>query len=220
MVSITTKRSVMTCFSSEDDIYCHQVRIVLAEKGINVEIVNINPNDPSEEFLMLNPYQSLPTLVDRDLVIYSSDIIMEYLDERFPHPPLLPVYPVSRAKTRLMMSRIKEDWYGLVHKIENNIGNVEQAKKELVESLLSINSAFGEQKFFLSEEFSLVDCSIVPLLWRLPKYGIELPPKQADAILAYAKRMFNRNSFQVSLTNTELAFRNTNTSSPVDEMHK
>lgn len=206
MGSIATKRSVMTCFSEADNIYCHQVRIVLAEKGVNVEVIDVNPQDPPEELLMLNPYQSLPTLVDRDLVIYSSSIIMEYLDERFPHPPLLPVYPVARAKTRLMMSRIEEDWYSLVHKIENNIGDVAAAKKELLESILSINSAFAEQEFFLSEDFSLVDCCIAPLLWRLPKYGIELP-KQADAIKAYQKRIFARNSFQVSLTNLERSFR-------------
>lgn len=206
MATIATKRSVMTCFSEADDIYCHQVRIVLAEKGVNVEVVDVDPKDPPEELLMLNPYQSLPTLVDRDLVIYSSNIIMEYLDERFPHPPLLPVYPVARAKTRLMMSRIAEDWYSLFHKIENKTSDAEQAKKELLESLMSINAVFGEQEFFLSEDFSLVDCCIAPLLWRLPKYGIELP-KQAAEIKAYQKRIFARNSFQVSLTKLERSFR-------------
>jgi RNA polymerase-associated protein len=205
MGSIATKRSVMTCFSEADNIYCHQVRIVLAEKGVSVEIIDVNPQDPPEELLMLNPYQSLPTLVDRDLVIYSSNIIMEYLDERFPHPPLLPVYPVARAKTRLMMSRIAEDWYGLVNKIESNQGDIAQAKKELLESLMSINSAFAEEEYFLSEDFSLVDCCIAPLLWRLPKYEIELP-KQAEAIKAYQKRIFARNSFQVSLTALERTF--------------
>lgn len=207
MTSITTKRSVMTCFSESDNIYCHQVRIVLAEKGVNVEVIDVNPNDPPEELLMLNPYQCLPTLVDRDLVVYSSSIIMEYLDERFPHPPLLPVYPVARAKTRLMMSRIAEDWYSLLHKIEKNEGDVTQAKKELLDSIVSINSAFAEEEYFLSEDFSLVDCCIAPLLWRLPKYGMELPTKQAAAIIAYAKRVFARNSFQVSLTKSERAYR-------------
>lgn len=206
MASITTKRSVMTCFSEEDNIYCHQVRIVLAEKGVNVEVVDVNSDNPPEELIMLNPYQSLPTLVDRDLVVYSASIIMEYLDERFPHPPLLPVYPVARAKSRLMMSRIAEDWYSLTDRLDRNIDDW-QAKKELLESILSVNDAFAEQKFFLSEEFSLVDCCIAPLLWRLPKYGIELP-KQAAAIKAYAKRMFERESFQMSLTNTEREFTN------------
>ena len=209
MASITTKRSVMTCFSEEDNIYCHQVRIVLAEKGVNVEVVDVNSDNPPEELIMLNPYQSLPTLVDRDLVVYSAAIIMEYLDERFPHPPLLPVYPVARAKSRLMMSRIAEDWYSLADRLEKNTADC-QAKKELLESILSINDAFAEQKFFLSEEFSLVDCCIAPLLWRLPKYGIELP-KQAAAIKAYAKRVFERESFQVSLTNTEREFVNVTT---------
>ncbi len=205
MGSITTKRSVMTCFSEADNIYCHQVRIVLAEKGVNVEVIEVNIDNPPEELIMLNPYQSLPTLVDRDLVVYSASIIMEYLDERFPHPPLLPVYPVARAKTRLMMSRIAEDWFSLAEKIERNTGNIEQAKKELLESILSINDVFAEQKFFLSEEFSLVDCCIAALLWRLPKYGIELP-RQASAVKSYAKRVFERESFQASLTQAERAF--------------
>lgn len=205
MGSITTKRSVMTCFSEQDNIYCHQVRIVLAEKGVNVEIIDVKPENPPEELIMLNPYQSLPTLVDRDLVVYSASIIMEYLDERFPHPPLLPVYPVARAKTRLMMSRIDEDWYKLANQIERNIGDVALARKELLDSILSINDAFAENKFFLSEEFSLVDCCIAPLLWRLPKYKIELP-KQASAVKAYAKRVFERESFQVSLTSLERQF--------------
>jgi len=205
MGSITTKRSVMTCFSEEDNIYCHQVRIVLAEKGVNVEIIDVKPENPPEELIILNPYQSLPTLVDRDLVVYSANIIMEYLDERFPHPPLLPVYPVARAKTRLMMSRIDEDWYSLADKIDRNIGDVAKHRKDLLDSILSINDVFSENKFFLSEEFSLVDCCIAPLLWRLPKYKIELP-KQASAVKAYAKRIFERESFQVSLTNTEKAF--------------
>lgn len=203
MSTIATKRSIMTCFSEADNLYCHQVRIVLAEKGVNVEIKEINPNDPSEELIMLNPYQSLPTLVDRDLVIYSSQIIMEYLDERFPHPPLLPVYPVARAKSRLMISRIIEDWYSLALKIENNEGDVAQCKKELLESIISINSVFAEQEFFLSDDFTIVDCCIAPLLWRLPKYGIELPATKAESVLSYQKRIFARNSFQVSLTPTE-----------------
>ncbi len=202
MASITTKRSIMTCFSEQDNIYCHQVRIVLAEKGVNVEVIDVKADNPPEELVMLNPYQSLPTLVDRDLVVYSAAIIMEYLDERFPHPPLLPVYPVARAKTRLMMSRIDEDWYSLADKIERNIGDVALHRKELLDSILSINDAFAENKFFLSEEFSLVDCCIAALLWRLPKYKIELP-RQAAAVKAYAKRIFERESFQASLTSTE-----------------
>ena len=202
MGSITTKRSIMTCFSEQDNIYCHQVRIVLAEKGVNVEVIDVKADNPPEELVMLNPYQSLPTLVDRDLVVYSAAIIMEYLDERFPHPPLLPVYPVARAKTRLMMSRIDEDWYALADKIERNVGDVALHRKELLDSILSINDAFAESKYFLSEEFSLVDCCIAPLLWRLPKYKIELP-RQAAAVKAYAKRIFERESFQASLTNLE-----------------
>lgn len=216
MANIITKRSVMTCFSEEDNIYCHQVRIVLSEKGINVDIVDINPNDPPEDFVIFNPYQILPTLVDRELVIYSSPIIVEYIDERFPHPPLLPVYPVARAKSRLMMSRIEEDWHSLIKKLDNldiNSSDYDstatQIKKELIDSIVSVNSIFKEYKYFLSDEFSLVDCFLAPILWRLPKYRIELP-KQAKDVKNYAERIFARDSFQVSLTKTERSFAEQN----------
>src|ERR1700730_10581549 len=162
------KRAIMTLYSGDLDIYSHQVRIVLAEKGVNVDIVNVDLNNPSEDLLELNPYNTLPTLVDRDLVLYNANIIMEYLEERFPHPPLLPVYPVARAKSRLMIYRIEKDWYSLVDRIEKgNKKDADVARKELEESLTKLAPVFGDSPYFLSDEFSLVDCCIAPLVWRL-----------------------------------------------------
>lgn len=197
------KRSVMTLYSGALDIYSHQVRIVLAEKGVSVDILNVDSNHPCEDLCELNPYNSLPTLVDRELVLYNAQVIMEYLDERFPHPPLLPVYPVSRAKNRLMMYRIQRDWYSLLPKIE---AGDPVARDELKDGLMTIIPIFEEMPYFLSEEFTLVDCCIAPLLWRLPLYGIELP-RNAKPIIAYQKRVFERESFQVSLTEAEREIR-------------
>jgi RNA polymerase-associated protein len=200
------KRSVMTLYSGPVCPYSHRVRIVLAEKGVSVDILNVDLDNPPEELIELNPYQRVPTLVDRDLVLYESNIIMEYLDERFPHPPLLPVYPVARAKSRLMMFRIETDWYSLMHQIGANNEASEAARKELRENLVSLAPVFGNQPYFMSEDFSLVDCYLAPLLWRLPVLGIDLP-NSANAIKVYAKKLFQRESFQASLTEAERELR-------------
>jgi RNA polymerase-associated protein len=200
------KRSSITVFCHESCIYSHRVKIVLAEKGVNFDIVYIDPENPSEDFLDLNPYGNLPTLVDRDLMINQSNIIMEYLDERFPHPPLLPVYPVAKAKSRLMIHRIEKDWFSLLKIIENNGKDADEAREQFLSQLISLIPVFSEMPFFLSQEFSLVDCTIAPVLWRLPQYGIELPEKAA-AIKDYANRMFSRNSFQASLSELEMEIR-------------
>ncbi len=205
------RRSVMTLYSGAVDIYSHQVRIVLAEKGVGVDVLSADANSPSEDLAELNPYNTLPTLVDRELVLYSSNVIMEYLDERFPHPPLLPVYPVARAKSRLMMYRIERDWYSLVRKIESDDEQVRvQAQQDLQDSLVALSPVFSETPFFLSEEFSLVDCVLAPLFWRLPTLGISMPEKKSKDLLAYAQRVFERDSFQVSLTEPERELRGDN----------
>jgi RNA polymerase-associated protein len=154
-----------------------------------------------EELAELNPYGTVPTLIDRDLILYQSEIIMEYLDERFPHPPLLPVYPVAKGRSRLVMHRVNNDWYALVNKLLNPVldgTDLDAIKQKLIASITSVTPVFAEMPYFLSEDFSLVDCCIAPLLWRLPKLGIELP-EQAAPILNYAKRIFQRESFQASL---------------------
>lgn len=202
------RRSVMTLYSGDSDMHSHRVRIVLAEKDVTVDILTVNPSELPEDLIHLNPYNTLPTLVDRDLVLYQSNIIMEYLDERFPHPPLLPVYPVARAKSRLMMFRIEQDWYSLAELIENGSKkDADVARKELQESLTRLAPVFADSPYFLSDEFSLVDCCIAPLLWRLPKLDVNLATPKAKAISSYAKRMFKRDSFQASLTEAERELR-------------
>ena len=128
MTSSANKRSVMTLFSNKTDIYCHQVRIVLAEKGVAYETEIVDPQALSEDLMELNPYGTVPTLVDRDLVLFNSRIIMEYLDERFPHPPLMPVYPVARGKSRLLMLRIEQDWYPTLETAQNAASEAERAQ--------------------------------------------------------------------------------------------
>ncbi|MFC6441131.1 stringent starvation protein SspA [Bowmanella sp. JS7-9] len=208
MAVAANKRSIMTLFSDTIDIYSHQARIVLAEKGVGVEIVFADPNNLPEDLLDLNPYGTVPTLVDRELVLYESRIIMEYLDERFPHPPLMPVYPVSRGQSRLMMHRIEQDWYSLAHRILKGEGDVEAARNELREAILSLAPLFADTPFFMSEEFSLVDCYLAPLLWRLPQYGIQLTGAGSKEVTAYMKRIFARNSFIASLTDQEREIHN------------
>lgn len=203
MAIIANKRSIMTLYSNPLDVFSHRVRIVLAEKGVSVEVINVDTNDKLEDLLELNPYGSTPTLVDRELVLYDANIINEYLDERFPHPPLMPVYPVARAKTRLMIYRIDREWNDLIYKIEKGKpAEVQLAAKELKNYIVRLAPVFGSGKFFLNDEFSLVDCCLAPILWRLPSWNIVLPP-EAKAVQKYAERMFARDSFQASLTEAE-----------------
>ena len=204
-MAIVTKRTVMTLHTDLSDVYSHQVRIVLAEKGVNAEIISTDPNHPSEDLLSLNPYGSVPTLLDRDLVLFEARIIMEYLDERFPHPPLLPVYPVSRAESRKMMYRIERDWYQLMQAILAD-NNAEDARTELKNSLMSLEPVFADKPYFLSEDFSLLDCTMAPLLWRLSLLNIEIDPS-AKGLHAYMQRLFQRESFKVSLTEVEKQMR-------------
>lgn len=197
------RRSVMTLFSDSTNPYCHRVRIVLAEKSISVDIVDVCARDLPDEVMDFNPYGTVPTLVDRDLRLYESRIIMEYLDERFPHPPLLPVDPVSRATSRLYMFRVGRDWYTLMDRIlEGTEGEAATARKELRESLIATAPVFAANPFFMNNEFSLVDCCVAPLLWRLPLLGIDLPSR-AEALSDYAKRIFAWPSFSKSLTEAE-----------------
>lgn len=210
MGGAVTKRSSMTYFSDARDHYSHRVRIVLAEKGVSVDIVDVDPKNIPEELSEINPYNSLPTLVDRELVLYESKVMMEYLDERFPHPPLLPVYPVTRAQSRLWMYRIEKDWCPLVDTILNgkNKDTADRARKELLESIVPIAPIFQEMPFFMSEEFTIVDCCLAPILWRLETMDIKLPnSKQVQPLGAYMERLFKRDSFVRSLTELEKEMR-------------
>jgi len=176
----------------------------MAEKSINIDIVNVEGPEMPEDLLDLNPYHTVPTLVDRDLVLYDSRVISEYLDERFPHPPLMPVDPVTRAQFRLALFRIEKDWFSMAEAIENSTEKRQatRAKKALTESILGSAEVFAVKPYFLSDDFSLVDCSIAPILWRLRSYGIELPD-DVKPIQQYMNRVFSRPSFQESLTELE-----------------
>lgn len=200
----------MAFFSDARDHYCHRVRMVLAEKGVTVEVIDIDPNNKPEELGEVNPYNSLPTLLDRDLVLYEANVIMEYLDERFPHPPLLPVYPVQRALSRLWISRIDKEWSTKMDVLMTGKGRetlLDKARKELRESLLAVAPIFNERPFFMNDEFSLVDCCVVPLLWRLKEVDIVLPERTAKSMLKYMNTMFERPGFRESLTEAELEMR-------------
>lgn len=205
---VSSRRAVMTLFSSASDPSSHRTRLVLAEKGINIDIINVEPGALPEDLLDLNPYHSVPTLVDRDLVLYDSRVIIEYLDERFPHPPLMPVDPVTRAQFRLALYRIERDWYGLAQQIEQEADRKQgvRLRKILRDQILASSDVFRAKPFFLSDEFSLVDATIAPILWRLQNYGIDLPP-QAQAISRYANHIFTRPSFRESLSDTEQEMR-------------
>lgn len=208
MAVAANKRSVMTLFSHADDMYSHQTRIVLAEKGVGVDIHLVEMDNLPEDLIDLNPYGTVPTLIDRELALYEAKIIMEYLDERFPHPPLMPVYPVARGRSRLMMHRIESDWYSLALTILNgSADDADKARNDLRESLLSIAPVLNEAPYFMSEEFSLVDCYLAPLLWRLPAFGIELSGQGSKELKNYMLRVFDRESFQASLTETERELR-------------
>jgi RNA polymerase-associated protein len=203
MAVIANRKSVMTLFSDSTDIHSHRVRLVLAEKGINVEIIYVDPANPPEDLIELNPYASVPTLVDRDLVLYDSHVIMEYLDERFPHPPLMPVDPVSRGSTRMTLKRIQRDWDPLVDTLERDAGSgADIARKDLQESLIVVTPIFAQKPFFMSDEFSLMDCAVAPILWRLSKYKIELPAS-TKPLKDYCKRIFQMDSFLASLSDAE-----------------
>jgi len=198
----------MTLYSNPTCFYSHRARLVMAEKSISIDVIDVDAANPPEDLLDLNPYHSVPTLIDRDLVLYDSRVIIEYLDERFPHPPLMPVDPVTRAQFRLALYRIEKDWYSQASQIDSAVDKRQatRARKILGESIIASNEVFAMKKFFLSDEFSLVDCSIAPILWRLPSYGIELG-NQAKAIEKYMVHVFSRPSFQISLSELELEMR-------------
>lgn len=205
-MSVVTKRSSMTFFSRGSDHYGHRVRIVLAEKGIAVDLVNVQGDEFPDELVPVNPYGALPTLLDRELVLYEPNIMMEYLDERFPHPPLLPVYPVARAQSRLWVYRITRDWCSLVDQLLANKGSessLEATRVKFRDSLIAVAPIFNEKPYFMSDEFTLVDCCVAPILWRLPAMGIELSDRQCKPLNIYAKRLFARSSFQASLSEEE-----------------
>lgn len=203
------RRAAMTLYSDPTSIDSHRTRIVLAEKGIAIDVISVVDGELPEDLLDLNPYHSTPTLLDRDLVLYDSRVIMEYIDERFPYPPLMPVDPVSRAQVRLALYRVEKDWFEMAHQCATATDRKQtaQTRKVLQESLLSSAELFAVKRFFLSEDFSLADASVAALLWRLPLYGVELNGNGAQPIRKYMDGMFARRAFRESLAEAELEMR-------------
>ena len=207
MALMANRRSVMSLYSDPEGPSSHAVRFVLAEKAINVEIRSVLEDEKPEDLNDLNPYNKILTLVDRDLVLYEAQIIMEYLDERFPHPPLMPVDPVARASNRLYRYRINRDIYRLLDDLEHGDAEASAvAKGNLKDQLTAIAPVFAQKPYFMSEAYSLVDCYLAPVLWRLPHFGIKLPI-QAKAIIEFGERLFAREAFATSLSEVEQEMR-------------
>ncbi len=205
MNTTVNRHSILLMYSDPECISSHRVRLVLAEKEIQAQVQSVDPANPSADLLHLNPQNSLPTLVDRDLVLYSPNVIVQYLDERYPHPPFMPIDPVSRAKTRLALYRIDSDWYSLLPALLSApSARQKQARKQMVDSLTASADVFAAMPFFLSNEYSILDATLAPLLWRLQSVGVDLADTAAP-VIDYARRLFARDGFQASLSEQERA---------------
>ena len=207
MAASPRMRNALTLFSSVDDVLCHRVRLVLAAKGVTYDFIPVDAQNPPEDLVDLNPYHSVPTLVDRDLVLYSAGVVSEYLDERYPHPPLMPVDPLSRARLRLAMLEIEKKWVPQVQAIQSgNKMQMEAGRKALRELVLSSLPLFKAAKFLLNPEMSLADCAMAPIIWRLDALEVGLP-KDGKAIEDYGNRIFRNPGFARSLTPQEKNLR-------------
>jgi len=180
---------------------------VLAAKGLEVRLVESDPARPPEDLVDLNPYQSLPTLVDRDLVAYGPGIICEYLEERFPAPALFPGEPAGRAQARIVAQRIEQDWYSLVPALEGSERRDEQrARRLLLEAVVAVEPVLRRKPWFLADQFSLLDAAVAPILWRLPRWRIVIPPT-APTVERYAQRLLAHPAVRASLSEAEREMR-------------
>lgn len=206
MVQNARLRNVLTLYTTADDVQCHRARLVLAAKGVSYDRVLVDPAKPPEDLLDLNPYASTPTLVDRDLTLFDSSVVCEYIDERYPHPPLMPIDPQSRARLRVAAVRIEKDWLPEVEAIRSGGRTADTARRRLREQLLSTLPLFKASKFFLNPEMSLADCLVAPVIWRLPWLGVDLG-REGKPIIDYGERLFHSQGFARSMTDQEKAMR-------------
>ncbi|MHB1273919.1 MAG: glutathione S-transferase N-terminal domain-containing protein [Rhodanobacter sp.] len=206
MVPSARSQTALTLYTTVDGIQCHRARLVLAAKGVSYERVLVDPVKPPEDLIDLNPYASTPTLVDRDLTLFDTSVVCEYLDERYPHPPLMPIDPQSRARLRVAAVRIEKDWLSEVDVIRAGGRAADAARKRLREQLLATLPLFKASKFFLNAEMSLTDCLVAPVIWRLPWLGVDLG-RAGKPIIDYGERLFNSQGFARSMTDQENAMR-------------
>jgi len=207
MSTSSSKKPMMTLYSGTDCPFSHRCRIVLHEKGMDFQIIDVDEQNKPEDLAIMNPYNEVPVLIERDLILYNANIINEYVDERFPHPQLMPADPVMRGRARLFLYRFEEELYSQVDAVENGGKNVDKARAQIRDSLTQIAPVFVKQKYMIGDEFSMLDVAIAPLLWRLDYYGVQLP-KPAAPLLKYAERIFSRQGFIDALTPQEKSMRN------------
>jgi len=197
---------MMTLYSGTTCPFSQRCRIVLYEKGMDFQIVDVDLFNKPEDLAVMNPYNQVPVLVERDLILYESNIINEYIDDRFPHPQLMPADPVLRARARLFLYRFENEMFTHIHSIEKNQRTADKGRQVIRDALTQISPVFAKQKFMLGDEFTMLDVAIAPLLWRLDHYGIQLP-KQAAPLMKYAERLFSRPAYIDALTASEKVMR-------------
>jgi RNA polymerase-associated protein len=197
---------MMNLYSGTTDPFSHRCRIVLYEKGMDFQVIDVDMFNKPEELAAVNPHNRVPVLVERDLVLYEPNIINEYIDERFPHPQLMPPDPIMRARARQLLSGMEREIFCFIEPIEKNLKSADKAKKEIGARLSELTPIFSKQKFMLGDDFSMLDVAVAPLLWRLDHYGIDLG-KAAAPLMKYAERIFSRQGFIDALTPSEKAMR-------------
>lgn len=197
---------MMRLYSGTTCPYSHRCRIVLYEKGMDFDVIDVDQITRAEDIAVINPYNKVPVLVERDLILYEANIINEYIDERFPHPQLMPPDPVMRGRARLFLHRFEQELYSQVDAIEQGGKTADKARAAIRDNLTQIAQVLTKQKFLLGDDFSMLDVSIAPLLWRLDHYGIQMG-KDAAPLMKYAERLFSRQGFIDALTPSERAMR-------------
>ena len=198
---------MMTLYSGTTDPFSHRCRIVLFEKGMDFQVIDVDVYNKPEDLAVMNPYNKVPVLVERDMILYEANIINEYIDERFPHPQLMPADPVMRARARLFLHRFENELYSHIHALEQGAQKVsDKARQAVSDNLMQIAPVFVKQKYMLGDEFSMLDVAIAPLLWRLDHYGIQLD-KEAAPLMKYAERLFSRPAYSEAMTPAEKAMR-------------
>lgn len=198
--------TMMNLYSGTTDPFSHRCRIVLFEKGMDFQVIDVDLFNKPEDIAVINPYNRVPVLVDRDLVLYESNIINEYIDERFPHPQLMPPDPIMRARARQLLHTFELELFSHIEALEKNPKGTDKERAHVRDQLTQLAPMFAKQKFLLGDEFSMLDVAIAPLLWRLDHYGIELP-RSAAPLMKYAERIFSRQGFIDAMTPSEKVMR-------------